>query len=633
MPVSFMIAVGICLAVQAALFVFWTINNWNKLFLGLFELSAVVILFILSLIDFNIFNGCLAVIIYSLIMYAAIPREVYNAKENKTDYIIGIITFLVLFLIVNLYSSYFSTFFLSFYLLFTVIVNWQFIYRNHLLILLSNLLLGFSTSVVYFILFVNSKEQQISYIGIFSVLLFVITSAIFIYKLHIYKRQKGEPVLPITIMLSVVALLMSTYGVLSSKSYIAYSVKEDGITYQINESVVYAISADSNLEEINLKTYYKNKPIRYTECAFENCKNLKKVTFKGNITYSNYDFFSLFSKKEFPGSYYCGGYYVPESLKFAVLDGAYTVHDLSLLESIEVVEIKGRAPTYISRYMQNTNISKLICDIDLEINTDFLSKVDFLDIYAKRGINIKANSKNSKIHTSADGVVEFVDDCVLFDKKLVQTFKSGENISLADIDIKYLGARSVNAKSVLLPDTIEGSDLYWNISEQQEEYFKSKNNDHYFANYLSDDSLSNVSVIIGAGASLFKLDNSINCSNSNIKYISEFAFANNPKLFSTGNFQKLISIGNNAFSDCNNLFEFNTTNNLKSIGNEAFKNTGLDTIFIPSSVEFIGKDAFFGSNVSTIYLESDSVPENFDDDFNLKDKDGNRINVVCGATR
>lgn len=633
LPVSFMITLSICLTLQIALYVFWTINNWNRLYLGLFELSSIIVLLVLSFIDFNLFNGCLVGIIYSLLMYAVIPREVYNVKENKIDYIIGIVTLLLLFLIVNFHSSYFSVFFISFYLLFTLVVNWQFIFRNHLLILFANILLGFLTSIVYFILFTNSKESQISYIGIFTVLLFVITSVTFIYKLHIFKRQRGEPVLVLTITLSILALLVSTYGVLNSKSYIAYSVKENGITYQINESAVYAIKADGDLEEVNLYAKYRNKPLHYIEGVFEDCKNLKKVTFNGNIIYDSYDFYSLFSKKEFSGSYYCGGYYVPESLKFAVLDGAYTVHDLFLLESIEVVEIKGRAPTYISRYMQNSNISKLICDIDLEINSDFLANVDILDIYAKNGINVKANSSNSKIHRSNNGIVEFVDNCVLFDKTLVQTFKNGENINLADVEIRHLGARSINAKNVLLPESIEGSDLNWNVSAEQEKYFKSKNNDYYFANYLSDDDLNDSSEIIGAGASLFKLDNSINCTNSNVKHISEYAFANNPKLFSTGSFNKLITIGNNAFSDCNNLFEFNTTENLKSIGSEAFKNTSLSTFFIPKSVEYVGPNAFFGSKISTIYLEAESIPENFDKNFNLIDSNGNKINIICGVNR
>ncbi|MCI6616952.1 leucine-rich repeat protein [Ruminococcus sp.] len=72
------------------------------------------------------------------------------------------------------------------------------------------------------------------------------------------------------------------------------------------------------------------------------------------------------------------------------------------------------------------------------------------------------------------------------------------------------------------------------------------------------------------------------------------------------NGQKVTSIGNNAFSECNTIYSIVIPDSVTSIGNAAFSNCStLESISIPDSVTSIGNAAF--SNCST--LESISIPD------------------------
>lgn len=633
LPFSFLLTLVITIVLQIPLFIFWNKEKWKVIYNSIFVFACAIILFILSLINLNVFFGFLWGLIFTTIFYVLVPRKYENRNENKLEYIIILLLLLSIFAIINFLPSYSTTFFISFCLIFFVVISFQFIYRNHLIISFLNILIGFSISILYFFLFANSKDSTISYIGIFSVLLFLISCFMFIRELFIYKKQKGNLSAGPIILCSTISLVVGFLGFANSKDYIAYSVEENGITYQISASKTFAVKADKNLEEVTLTSRYKDKPLCYAEGIFKDCKNIKKVVFSGNIYYQQGYFYTLFSKKEYEGSYFCGGYYVPSSLKFAVLDNSYTTNDLSFLRSIEVVQIKDREPTYLNRYMLNNNISKIVTNVNMSIDNDFLDGHDVIDVYAKNGIVINGNKKKINVHYTNGDDLEFINNSVIVDKILVKTFNEEDEVSLENLDIKHLGSRSVKANNVILPETIEGSDLNWLISDEQRDYFSSTNNSVYFVNNFTGDGLSKDSVVIGAGASFMKLSNSVDCANSNVKFISDYAFANNPNLFYFSKLEKLKKIGKNAFANCYNLFEFYLNDCFEFIDKEAFCNTGLTSIFIPKSVKYIGANAFIGSSIETIFLEADEVPESFDESFSNKNNNGSKFNVVCGASR
>lgn len=68
-------------------------------------------------------------------------------------------------------------------------------------------------------------------------------------------------------------------------------------------------------------------------------------------------------------------------------------------------------------------------------------------------------------------------------------------------------------------------------------------------------------------------------------------------------------IGGNAFNTCNNLA----------------------CVFLPKTVNFVGENAFFGCKNAVIYCEAPFKPDAWHQDWNVLDKDGNRIKVIWNA--
>lgn len=100
---------------------------------------------------------------------------------------------------------------------------------------------------------------------------------------------------------------------------------------------------------------------------------------------------------------------------------------------------------------------------------------------------------------------------------------------------------------------------------------------------------------------------------SSLLTIGSNAFSDCDSLFSLGQPDSLVSIGKNAFDGCISLPSFSIPSSLTSIGSEAFKGcTDLDAVNIPSTVETIGSCAFW---TRVVYCEPESKPVGWDDDF------------------
>ena len=76
--------------------------------------------------------------------------------------------------------------------------------------------------------------------------------------------------------------------------------------------------------------------------------------------------------------------------------------------------------------------------------------------------------------------------------------------------------------------------------------------------------------------------------------ISEGAALNNKKINKVSIPATVTSIGNWAFSGCNNLVEVELSEGLQSIGNSAFGDCGFEEINLPNSIKQIGEVAFSG---------------------------------------
>ncbi len=119
--------------------------------------------------------------------------------------------------------------------------------------------------------------------------------------------------------------------------------------------------------------------------------------------------------------------------------------------------------------------------------------------------------------------------------------------------------------------------------------------------------------------------------NSSLETISSYSFAN------TG--LTSIVIPNSVTLIENEAFQWNTSlkqvyfeagSTLSSIGSFAFKyNIHLQSIIIPATVEYIGSSAFYGDFLATIYLEVETKPMNWNDDW---DGTISEDNIVWGYT-
>ena len=78
----------------------------------------------------------------------------------------------------------------------------------------------------------------------------------------------------------------------------------------------------------------------------------------------------------------------------------------------------------------------------------------------------------------------------------------------------------------------------------------------------------------------------------------------------------VTTIGDNAFSGCNNLTSVVIPNSVTTIGSSAFSDCNkLTSVVIPSSVTTIGYRAFYYCNNLTIYCEATSQPSGWDSRF------------------
>lgn len=106
--------------------------------------------------------------------------------------------------------------------------------------------------------------------------------------------------------------------------------------------------------------------------------------------------------------------------------------------------------------------------------------------------------------------------------------------------------------------------------------------------------------------------------NGEIEYIGAAAFANDALLTKIIGLDQIYSIPESAFEGCSSLSSFNIGEKVIIIGTNAFANTGLTSVYIPSSVVSIENRAF-----ENCYIENYSVSE---DNLNYASYEGDLYN-------
>ena len=106
--------------------------------------------------------------------------------------------------------------------------------------------------------------------------------------------------------------------------------------------------------------------------------------------------------------------------------------------------------------------------------------------------------------------------------------------------------------------------------------------------------------------------------NGEIEYIGAAAFANDDLLTNIIGLDQIYSIPESAFEGCSSLTSFNIGEKVIIIGTNAFANTGLTSVYIPSSVVSIENGAF-----ENCYIENYSVSE---DNLNYASYEGDLYN-------
>ena len=101
-----------------------------------------------------------------------------------------------------------------------------------------------------------------------------------------------------------------------------------------------------------------------------------------------------------------------------------------------------------------------------------------------------------------------------------------------------------------------------------------------------------------------------------VKTIGKYAFRGCTAITDI-NVSNVETLYDYAFYKCSGITEFDFTDSLKHIGNYALRGcTGVTALYLPESVETIGKHAFYGMNDTTIYCEADSRPRDWEERFN-----------------
>ena len=101
-----------------------------------------------------------------------------------------------------------------------------------------------------------------------------------------------------------------------------------------------------------------------------------------------------------------------------------------------------------------------------------------------------------------------------------------------------------------------------------------------------------------------------------VKTIGSFAFRGNAALDKI-DLGSVEVIGDHAFVGCSNLDYINLPATVTDIEEFAFRGcTSVDSLTVPDTVVNVGRNAFYGLVSATIFLESATVPSNWDKTFN-----------------
>ncbi len=185
-----------------------------------------------------------------------------------------------------------------------------------------------------------------------------------------------------------------------------------------------------------------------------------------------------------------------------------------------------------------------------------------------------------------------------------QQFKLFEYIILNRVAIKD---GNDNLKAFQLEEVSYLGNPVWVLTRNESSVEKPSSNQskNIIDGYLAGGAVT----VVGIGHEAFKKPNAANISgividNDELEFIGSGAFTGLNGIESVSiNSLGCEIIGDNAFENCGALREISfsdTTTNLKTIGAQAFKNTALEEIVFPRSIQEIGQDSFSDSDLVRI---------------------------------
>lgn len=407
----------------------------------------------------------------------------------------------------------------------------------------------------------------------------------------------------------------------------------NGIKYEIRNGEGFVADV-KDTEFVEISSHKEGDiEFKFEDGCLKNLRSLKRLRISGT-PFDTYTY-KLFGTEPFENSYCVNGHYIPNSLKIVeLIDTNNTVNTLNLLNSVDTIYLRSNySLTLFKNPFTSANLKTIIFDgKKLTINRDDYSLLENVNIFTNGEIDFSLTTyPNMHVYNYdlSDAFIE--NDYIIANKQLFKAY--GDEFDASSLDINTLIKGCFDGTSITLPDTIINAESGWakNVTSP---YIQGGQNPLYYLNQQIESNSFEYGINVIA-PSLYRFSNvsQFKGSNNTVKSISEYAFADNHYVFEIPEFSHLTHIQKYAFSNCHGLDRFIFPDTLQFIGENAFEGTGLNEVFIPKGVKTIKKNAFINSKVEKIYLEADELPDTFEEGFDNFDKDGNKIEVVLGASR
>ena len=401
------------------------------------------------------------------------------------------------------------------------------------------------------------------------------------------------------------------------------------IPEKINDLPVVGISDLAFSDSININSLEIGENIIYIGEEFiNNCSNLEKLVIKAlpsttnldkqifrNSKLDNIKYLSITSKDDSTRLALNAELFNVNSLEYLYLDGIIaTIQDSSLKEIVV------KNTSYSGSFSYSKNLEKVTLE-NVE-NVETFGFKDCENLSSVTLINVKKIEKSAFAlcknlttlnlpNTLTEIGVHAFQSCVKLNKLLIPN-------SVTSINPYAFG----DGYQILLYTELESKPSKWS-EEMLEEDDSIIYNFKEFYNYDSIEYAllnDNTTVIIKYNGSddIVTINDTVlyNGDVYTVTEIGEFAFYNN-ELSEVLIPDTIIKINEYAFYECRNLSSIYLSNNLKEIGSYAFYLcNNLNTIIIPKSVDIIGSSAIGFEYEITIYCESSSKGELWDDNFN-----------------